>query len=79
MLPLRSVGRSNFVRVCVNLATLIKKRHILMRTAVLYVYIYMYIIYTYKYIYAFEFASIDLWLVRFILTKGTGVPENYVF
>ena len=35
MLPLRSVGRSNFVRVCVNLTTLIKKRHILMRTAVL--------------------------------------------
>ena len=35
MLPLRSVGRSNFVMVCVNLTTLIKKRHILMRTAVL--------------------------------------------
>ena len=27
--------RSNFVRVCVNLTTLIQKRHILMRTAVL--------------------------------------------
>ena len=51
MLPLRSVGRSNFVRVCVNLTTLIQKRHILMRTAVLcsgqlwgknkiYIYIY---------------------------------------
>ena len=35
VLPLRSVGWSNFVRVCLNLATLIKKRHILMRTAVL--------------------------------------------
>ena len=35
MLPLRSVGRSNFVRVCVNLTTLIQKRHILMITAVL--------------------------------------------
>ena len=35
MLPLRSVGRSNFVWVCVNLTTLIQKRHILMRTAVL--------------------------------------------
>ena len=29
VLPLRSVGRSNFVRVCINL-TLIQKRHILM-------------------------------------------------
>ena len=27
---------------CVNLATLIKKRHILMRTAVLYIYIFIY-------------------------------------
>ena len=43
MLPLRSVGRSNFVMVCVNLTTLIQKRHILMRTAVLYIYIYIYI------------------------------------
>ena len=34
------VGRSNFVRVCVDLTTLIKKRHILMRTAVLYIYVY---------------------------------------
>ena len=43
MLPLRSVGRFNFVRVCVNLTTLIKKRHILMRTAVLYnIYVYIY-------------------------------------
>ena len=40
MLPLRSVGRSNFVRVCI-LTTLIKKRHILMRTAALYIYIYI--------------------------------------
>ena len=41
MLPLRSIGRSNFVMVCVykNLTTLIKKkRHILMRTAI-YIYI----------------------------------------
>ena len=27
----------------------------------------------------FEFASIYLTLVRFTLTKGTGVPENNVF
>ena len=27
----------------------------------------------------FEFASIDLTLVRFTLTNGTRVPENYVF
>ena len=27
---------------------------------------------------AFEFALIDLTLVRFTPTKGTGVPENYV-
>ena len=45
MLPLRSVGRSNFVRVLrKNFTTLIQKRHILMRTAVLYIYIYIYII-----------------------------------
>ena len=44
MLPLRSVGRSNFVMVCVNknFTTLIQKRHI-MRTAVLYIYKYIYI------------------------------------
>ena len=42
-LPLRSVGRSNFLRVCINLSTLIQKRHILMRTAVSYVNIYIYL------------------------------------
>ena len=36
MLPLRIVGRSNFVRICINLTTLFQKRHILMRTAVLF-------------------------------------------
>ena len=36
VLPLRSVGRSNFDKGLHNLTTLIKKRHILMRTAVLY-------------------------------------------
>ena len=35
VLPLRKVERSNFVRVYINLTTLIKKRHILMITAVL--------------------------------------------
>ena len=35
---LRSVGRSNFDKGLHNLTTLIKKRHILMRTAVLYIY-----------------------------------------
>ena len=44
MLPLRSVGRSNFDKGLQNLTTLIKKkRHILMRTAVLYIYIYIYV------------------------------------
>ena len=59
MLPLRSVGRSNFDKGRHNLTTLIQKRHILMRTAVLcnginsgqlcrknktlYIYIYIYI------------------------------------
>ena len=36
VLPLRSVGRSNFDKGLHNLTTLIKKRHILMRNAVLY-------------------------------------------
>ena len=36
VLPLRSVGRSNFDKGLDSLATLIQKRHILMRTAVLY-------------------------------------------
>ena len=40
VLPLRSVGRSNFDKGLHNLTTLIQKRHILMRTAVLYIYIY---------------------------------------
>ena len=66
MLPLRSVGKSSLVRVCVNLTTLIKKRHILMRTAVLCnginsgqlrrknktLYIYTYV-YTHMYIYMY--------------------------
>ena len=42
VLPLRSVGRSNFDKGLLNLATLIKKRHILMKTAVLHSYVYMY-------------------------------------
>ena len=50
MLPLRSIGRSNFVMVCINknLTTLIKKkRHILMRTAIyIYIYIYIYEVYS---------------------------------
>ena len=39
VLPLRSVGRSNFDKGLNNLITLFEKRHILMRTAVLYIYI----------------------------------------
>ena len=43
MLLSRSVGRSNFVRVLrKKLTTLIQKRHILMRTAELYICIYIY-------------------------------------
>ena len=38
MLPLRSVGRSNFDKGLHSLTTLIQKRNILMRTAV-YIYI----------------------------------------
>ena len=41
MLPLRSVGRSNFDKGLHSLTTLIKKRHTLMRNSVLYIYIYM--------------------------------------
>ena len=41
VLPLRSVGRSYFDKGLHNLTTLIKKRHILMRTAVVYIYIYI--------------------------------------
>ena len=44
VLPLRSVGRFNFDKVLHNLTTLIEKRHILVRTAVLYIYIYVYMI-----------------------------------
>ena len=50
LLPLRSVGRSNFDMGLHNLTTLIKKRHILMRTAVcIYIYIYIHI-YIYLYV-----------------------------
>ena len=34
--------------------------------------------FTLVHLYAFEFASMDLTLVRFTLTKGTEVLENYV-
>ena len=44
LLPLRSIGRSNFDKGLHNLTTLIKKRHTLMRTAVLYIYIYIYML-----------------------------------
>ena len=43
VLPLRSFGMSNFDKGLNNLSTLIQKRHILMRTAVLYIYIYIYL------------------------------------
>ena len=36
VLTMRSVGRSNFDKGLHNLTTLIQKRHILMKTAVLY-------------------------------------------
>ena len=42
VLPLRNVGRSNFDKGLHNLTTLIKKRHILMRTAELYIHTYIY-------------------------------------
>ena len=45
VLTLRSVGRSNFDKGLHNLTTLIKKRHILMRTAALYICIYTYDVY----------------------------------
>ena len=64
MLPLRSVGRSNFVRVCINLTTLIQKRHILMRTAVLYMYIY---IYTYIYIYICIYIYMHIYILYIYL------------
>ena len=41
VLPLRSVGRSNFDKGLHNFTTLIQKQHILMRTAVLYIYMYI--------------------------------------
>ena len=56
MLPLRCAGRSNFDKGLHNLATLIQRRHILMRTAVLYIYIYIYMyihIYIYIHIYMY--------------------------
>ena len=41
---------------------------------------YAYInVFIFVHLYVFEFASIGLALVCFILTKDTGVPENYVF
>ena len=39
MLPLRSVGRSNFDKGLHNLTALIQKRNMLMRTAVIHIYI----------------------------------------
>ena len=36
-------------------------------------------VFTLVHLSVFEFASIDLTLVRFILTKGTGVPKRIVF
>ena len=36
-------------------------------------------VFTLVYLSVFELASIDLTLFRFTLTKGTRVPENYVF
>ena len=73
MLPLRSVGRSNFVRVCVNLTTLIQKRHILMRTAVLYIYIYMGTVATLASLYnVYLLTSVDV----VPLMKTAGVVEN---
>ena len=73
MLPLRSVGRSNFVRVLrKNLTTLIQKRHILMRTAVLYIYIYN-VIYIYicvcvcVYVYAYICIFICIYMYMYYM------------
>ena len=44
MLPLRSVGRSNFVRVCVNLTTLIQNTtYFNENCCIIYIFIYMFV------------------------------------
>ena len=51
LLPLRSVGRSNFDKGLHNLITLTQKRHKLTIEVLYYIYIYIYI---YVYIYIFK-------------------------
>ena len=51
VLPLRSVGRSNFDKGLNNLTTLIQKRHINENCCIIYVYIYTILIYNEWHIY----------------------------
>ena len=51
----------------------------------MYIYIYAYseqnslvLVLVWVHLSVFEFASINLALVHFTLTKGTGVPDNYI-
>ena len=71
MLPLRSAGRRNFDKGLHDLTTLIKKLHILTRTAVLYIYIkvsrtYFLTIYIYIYIYIYMVIPVLLSFYSFL-------------
>ena len=67
MLPLQSVGRSNFDKgLHIITTTLIKKRHIIIR---IYIYIYCYIL---------LYILLCIYIVDVVpLTKTAGVVENY--
>ena len=71
MLPLRSVGRFTFDKGLHSLSTLIKKRHILMRTAVLYVYIHMYV-----HIYIYMCVCVYIYIVKKVRNLS---PNKNVF
>ena len=69
----RSGSETSLVNIVHRLAFLLKFNLIIHQ---FYAYINAF---TLVHLSAFEFTSIDLSLVLFLLTKGTGVPENCVF
>ena len=69
----RSGSEMSLVNIVYGLAFLLK-----FNLTIHHYYAYI-CVFTLVHLSVFEFASIDLTLVRFTLTKDTRVPENYVF
>ena len=71
---LAGAGNVSYIHICIYGL----KSHVITKICMILYNDIVYIRYVW-YLCVLEFASIDLTSVRFTLTKGTGVPEKYVF